>query len=66
MRKYLLAMLATVVVLVLVYAASNDNAANYKVGALNESRIDWVKYDIGLRQAAEDGKYVIAYFWRDG
>jgi hypothetical protein len=28
--------------------------------------IKWADYDTGLKQSADNGKYVMAYFWRDG
>lgn len=40
----------------------NDPAAE----GLSDEGIEWVKYDAGLKQAAEDGKYVMLYFWRPG
>lgn len=32
----------------------------------SEAAINWVRFDEGLQTAADSGKHVLAYFWRDG
>ena len=65
MKKVILAVVSLVVVLLIVYTVSGDKD---NPGSHSEytNDVEWIKFDTGLKQAAEDGKYLIVYFWRDG
>lgn len=65
MKKTILAVVSLAIVLLIVYTAFGDKDNPGSTSDLT-GNIEWTKFDAGLKQAAEDGKYVMAYFWRDG
>ena len=68
MKKLINSVAIVIFVIFMAYniSCSQDKSDSQNKGDIQSDTIDWTKYDIGLKQAAEDGKYVMAYFWRDG
>ena len=61
--KYFLSV--ALLALIAVCGSSSDN--DQAVGGINQSgSIEWASYDSGLKKSADNGKYMLVYFWRDG
>lgn len=65
MKKFVIPVAVLLAVVFLVYGSYGDKEAD-KSTATASDKIDWVTFDQGLKIAGEDGKYVLAYFWRNG
>ncbi len=48
---------------IFITCGGNDNKNNPRKKVTSANTIDWLKYDNGINKAAEDGKYVLVYFW---
>jgi len=68
MKKLISSAAIAIFVIFLAYnvSCSQDKSDSKNKSDIQSDTIEWTNYDIGLKQAAEDGKYVMAYFWRDG
>ncbi len=51
---------------IFITCGGNDNKNNPRKKVTSANTIDWLRYDTGINKAAEDGKYVLVYFWRHG
>lgn len=65
MRKFLIPLAALLAVAFMVYASYGDKETGAPA-TTSSDKIEWVGFDQGLQIAGEDGKYVLAYFWRNG
>ena len=63
MKNVIIAIVSLILVILIVYSVSPDKN-NPGIKAESADDITWKKFDTGLKQAAEDNKYVMAYFWR--
>lgn len=65
MRKIVFPIMALLAMMLIVCGASGDKDKPAEEVSQSDI-IEWVKYDVGLKQAAEEGKYVLVYFWNHG
>lgn len=63
MKNIIIAIVALTAVILIAYSVSPDKN-NKGTRAESSDDLTWVKFDTGLKLAAEDNKYVMAYFWR--
>jgi len=54
----------TLALFVMCGASSENKQADTGIG--DSGGIEWAGYESGLKKSAENGKYIMAYFWRDG
>ncbi len=63
MKNIVIAIVALTAVILIAYSVSPDKN-NQGTKAESSDDLTWVKFDTGLKLAAKDNKYVMAYFWR--
>lgn len=51
---------------IFITCGDNSDKDNPRKKVTSVNTIDWLKYDTGIKKAAEDGKYVLVYFWNHG
>lgn len=65
MKKMVFPIMVLPVMMLVVCGASGDKDKPAKEVSQVDV-IEWVKFDVGLKQAAEDNKYIMVYFWGPG
>ncbi|MCP4583308.1 MAG: hypothetical protein GY839_17005 [candidate division Zixibacteria bacterium] len=61
--KYLISAALLMLFVMCGSSSEKDLAEN---GINQSGPVKWASYDSGLKESAANGKYMLAYFWRDG